>query len=193
MSTGSPVVTSLSPVAIQSFLEVTDFSEVTCCLIQLNCLHLCHQLGTTCHCLFRPFKHRTSSKWWAIVLAKHYPLVDGFQLLAFLLSHSQLELFLAEYMILVCYLACLMVPDSFEKPFVSFFGVQRQFDPSLYCTGHFVIVPLNLTYLHCLQHSFFEHIFNLYNPLNSDVVVLKVSLNCISTILFQLVNISYNL
>jgi len=24
------------------------------------------------------------------------------------------------------------------------------------------MVPLNLTYLHCLQHSLFEHLFNLY-------------------------------
>jgi len=24
------------------------------------------------------------------------------------------------------------------------------------------MVPLNLTYLHCLQHSLFEHFFNLY-------------------------------
>jgi len=31
-----------------------------------------------------------------------------------------------------------------------------------FCTGHFVMVPLNLTYLHCLQHSFFAHLFNLY-------------------------------
>ena len=31
-----------------------------------------------------------------------------------------------------------------------------------FCTGHFVVVPLNLTYIHCLQHSFFEHLFNLY-------------------------------
>jgi len=30
------------------------------------------------------------------------------------------------------------------------------------CTGHFVMVPLNLTYIHCLQHSLFEHLFNLY-------------------------------
>ena len=30
------------------------------------------------------------------------------------------------------------------------------------CAGHIVIVPLNLTCLHCLQHSFFEHLFNLY-------------------------------
>jgi len=30
------------------------------------------------------------------------------------------------------------------------------------CTGHFVMVSLNLTCLHCLQHSFFEHLFNLY-------------------------------
>ena len=28
---------------------------------------------------------------------------------------------------------------------------------------HFVMVPLNLTYLQCLQQqSFFEHLFNLY-------------------------------
>jgi len=30
------------------------------------------------------------------------------------------------------------------------------------CTGYFVMVPLKLTYLHCLQHSSFEHLFNLY-------------------------------
>ena len=24
------------------------------------------------------------------------------------------------------------------------------------------MVPLNMTHLHCLQHSFFEHLFNLY-------------------------------
>jgi len=29
-------------------------------------------------------------------------------------------------------------------------------------TGHFVMVLLNLTYLHCLQHFLFEHLFNLY-------------------------------
>jgi len=28
--------------------------------------------------------------------------------------------------------------------------------------SHFVMVPLNMTYLHCLQHSLFEHLFNLY-------------------------------
>jgi len=28
--------------------------------------------------------------------------------------------------------------------------------------GHFVMVPLNLTCLQCLQHSFVEHHFNLY-------------------------------
>ena len=31
-----------------------------------------------------------------------------------------------------------------------------------FCTGHFIMVSLNLTYLHCLPHSFFEHLFNLY-------------------------------
>jgi len=31
-----------------------------------------------------------------------------------------------------------------------------------FCTGHFVMVPLNMIYIHCLQHSLFEHLFNLY-------------------------------
>jgi len=35
-----------------------------------------------------------------------------------------------------------------------------------FCTGHFVMVPLNMTYLHCLQHSLFEHLFNLYCAAN---------------------------
>ena len=36
-----------------------------------------------------------------------------------------------------------------------------------FCTGHLVMVPLNLTYLHCLQHSFFNissiYIISHYN------------------------------
>jgi len=31
-----------------------------------------------------------------------------------------------------------------------------------FCTDHLHMVPLNLTYLHCLQHSLFKHLFNLY-------------------------------
>ena len=31
-----------------------------------------------------------------------------------------------------------------------------------FCTGHFVMVPINLTCPHCLQHFFFEHLFHLY-------------------------------
>ena len=31
-----------------------------------------------------------------------------------------------------------------------------------FCTGHFVMVPLNLTYLHCLQKKLFKNLFNLY-------------------------------
>jgi len=31
-----------------------------------------------------------------------------------------------------------------------------------FCTGHFVTVPLNLTYLHCLQRFFCDHRLNLY-------------------------------
>ena len=30
------------------------------------------------------------------------------------------------------------------------------------CTVHFVMVPFNMTCLHCLQHSFIEHLSNLY-------------------------------
>ena len=41
-----------------------------------------------------------------------------------------------------------------------------------FCTGQFVMVPLNLTYLHCLQYSFFEHLFNLYYRPN---VMLRIS------------------
>ena len=66
--------------------------------------------------LVSPFKPRTSSKWWAIVLAKHYPLVDGFQLLAFLISHSQLELFSAdcEAFLMANFLACPTMPTSWN-------------------------------------------------------------------------------
>jgi len=44
-------------------------------------------------------------------------------------------------------------------------NVVRVFVSSLvlvYVRAIFVIVPLNMTYLHCLQHSLFEHLFNLY-------------------------------
>jgi len=34
--------------------------------------------------------------------------------------------------------------------------------PCVSFTGHFVMVPSNMTYLHCLRHSLFEHLFNLY-------------------------------
>jgi len=40
-----------------------------------------------------------------------------------------------------------------------------------FCTGHFVMVPFNLTYLHCLQHSLFEHIFNLYVTYNGGILI----------------------
>jgi len=42
-----------------------------------------------------------------------------------------------------------------------------------FCTGHFVMVPLNLTNLHCLQHSFFEHFFNLYYLFAEPDVLFK--------------------
>jgi len=36
------------------------------------------------------------------------------------------------------------------------------------CTGHFVMVSLNLSCLHCLQPYFFEHHFNLYLHIATD-------------------------
>jgi len=44
-----------------------------------------------------------------------------------------------------------------------------------FCTGHFVIVHLNLTCLLCLQHVFFVHLFNLYY-LNIVYVYVLLSL-----------------
>jgi len=46
-----------------------------------------------------------------------------------------------------------------------------------FCTGHFVMVPLNTTYLHCLQHSLFEHLFNflLTSLANYDEQITLVS------------------
>jgi len=41
------------------------------------------------------------------------------------------------------------------------------------CTGHFVMVPLNLT---CLQHSFFEHLFNL-NCIGIDKMTLIIMIH----------------
>jgi len=43
-----------------------------------------------------------------------------------------------------------------------------------FCTGQFVMVPLNLTYLHCLQRSLFEHLFNLYWNLCFVLVALLI-------------------
>ena len=40
-------------------------------------------------------------------------------------------------------------------------------------TRHFVMVSLNLTYLHCLQLYFFEHLFNLYSTLIKKIIVVN--------------------
>jgi len=45
-----------------------------------------------------------------------------------------------------------------------------------FCKGHFVTVPLNLTYLHCLQHSLFEHLFNLYQLINIDKYIHVINI-----------------
>jgi len=43
------------------------------------------------------------------------------------------------------------------------------------CTGHFVMVPLNLACLHCLQHSFFEllNIYIIYNVYHIFITSLQ--------------------
>jgi len=41
-------------------------------------------------------------------------------------------------------------------------GVLRVFVSfCVFLSGHVVMVPSNYTYLHCLQHSLFEHFLNL--------------------------------
>jgi len=44
-----------------------------------------------------------------------------------------------------------------------------------FCTGHFVMVPFTFTYLHCLQHSPFEHLFHFYYECTT-VISVHVSL-----------------
>jgi len=44
------------------------------------------------------------------------------------------------------------------------------------CTGYFVMVSLNLTCLHCLQHSFFEHLFNFVIQLIYPLAHLRNSI-----------------
>jgi len=58
---------------------------------------------------------------------------------------------------------------------------------------HFAMVPLNLTYLHCLQHSFFENLFNLYNEVlnacNKTTIVYNIlSLNISSIYISEVLN-----
>ena len=48
-----------------------------------------------------------------------------------------------------------------------------------FCTGHFVMVPLNVTYLHCLQHSFFEHLFNSYSVTHKRSLMIYRSVSTI--------------
>ena len=64
-----------------------------------------------------------------------------------------------------------------------------------FCTGHFVMVPLNMTNLHCLQHSLLEHLFNLYFPfpikINSDFLRHKTSAFCLFVIVTWFYNFSF--
>ena len=48
-----------------------------------------------------------------------------------------------------------------------------------FCSGHYVMVPINLTCPHCLQHFFFEYLFHLlyhwFIILHSKAVVPSLS------------------
>jgi len=60
------------------------------------------------------------------------------------------------------------------------------------CTGHFVMVPINLTYPHFLQHFFFEHIFHLY-CYHVDIVYdecLNIFMYCQEIVWFKTINYS---
>jgi len=46
--------------------------------------------------------------------------------------------------------------------YVLLFCVFRAVLSVCFSTGHIVMVPLNLTCLHCLQHFFSEHLSSLY-------------------------------
>ena len=48
-----------------------------------------------------------------------------------------------------------------------------------FCTGHFVMVPINLTCPHCLQHFFFEHLLHLYFHCNMRYYWKKIGLPCL--------------
>jgi len=55
-----------------------------------------------------------------------------------------------------------------------------------FCTGHFVMVPINLTFPHCL-HFFFEHLFHLYYVFFCRSFLLSFSfLNNISPLFRQI-------
>ena len=51
-----------------------------------------------------------------------------------------------------------------------------------FCTGLFIIVPLILTCLHCLQHSYLEHLFNLYIIIDSCITSKQWLLTTFDTI-----------
>jgi len=56
---------------------------------------------------------------------------------------------------ILCVEICTGHTHAYVQSFVSFCVL-------VFCTGHSVMVPLNFTYLHCLQHSLLEHLFNLF-------------------------------
>ena len=77
----------------------------------------------------------------------------------FVLKNTKKSFFLHVCCVMVLYVFCVVLCVSF-------------------CTGHFVMVPLNLTYLHCLQQSFFEHLFNLY-LLKRHILLYKITFSVV--------------
>jgi len=51
----------------------------------------------------------------------------------------------------------------YSKYYVLLFCVFRAVLKICLSLDYFIMVPLNFTDLHCLEHFFFEHLFNFYN------------------------------
>jgi len=55
----------------------------------------------------------------------------------------------------------------------------------VFCTGHFVMVPINLTCPHCLQHFFSEHLFHLYWHIYIVYKILSLNISLIYILSFN--------
>ena len=58
----------------------------------------------------------------------------------------------------------------------------------LFCTGHFGMVIIHLTCLHCLQHSFLEHFFNIY----CKFIIVRCPLNIIPFFMYFTMQLAFD-